>query len=406
MRIHLEFEEHRCFLSEWASDLGEGGVFVSSEYLFPPGTPVRFECRLGRGGPVLDGEGEVAWIRETGQEGTETGLGLRIVALTPPNRDLLQRALAAVSESGGDGFDLQEFASRESGVDPVVEDPTEELVEPAPTISASQLDDTAPLQSTAMDPAVDEPSQQDDSEELEPTDVIAEPGGGASPSSESPVPDMELRQGPLSGELRSQERSPPPGRSHLWIQALAILAVLLLVGGFYLLRQLVVPSASQKEPTAPEESSSRGYRAQGPLPEVVLEIPPPEEAQLAAQPSPNSSSGGFRQVVGIRVQAEDSETYVVIETDGEVSSDRFAHYRLDGPSPREVIQLFHLSAPQRAVRMAVGGPLVRQVRTGFHNHDEGNELRVVLDLQTAAAHVAGIEVEGSVLRVRIAKGQS
>jgi uncharacterized protein (TIGR02266 family) len=403
LRIHLEFEEHRCFLSEWASDLGEGGVFVSTEYLYPPGTPVVFQCLLGRKGPLLEGTGEVAWIKSPSEEDEDTGLGLRIVTLTTPNQELLGRALAAVLEQGEESFDLEAFARQEAGGAPDPDAPTEELPDTESQTSFREneasvdLDDTAPLHPVSKSSNEEVEGDEGDEDDEEPTEVIVT----SSTESQAPVTDIELRQGPESGEWRRPPSENGPKRSTLGMQILVAVVALMIAGGLYLLRERLFLADTQSEPTSSGKSLASAAENQTPAEDLFLSLPAPESDMAVAPEDPDRFSGGFRQVAGIRVRERAQETHVIIETDGLVPSHRFAHFRLDGPSPREVVQLFELAAPQRPAQLNVNGRLIRQVRTGFHDYDDGNELRVVLDLQTAAARVDHIEVDGQDLLVLV-----
>jgi len=70
-------------------DVGEGGLFLKTEFPLDPGT--RFGCRFHIGGEPLLAEGEVAWIRNGPPEGDPPpGMGVRFVAVDPADAHRLQ----------------------------------------------------------------------------------------------------------------------------------------------------------------------------------------------------------------------------------------------------------------------------------------------------------------------------
>lgn len=70
------------FWSGYTEDVSEGGLFVASWHLHPIGTQVEvaFELPTGR---AIRTRGEVRWLRETSDEGTRPGMGVRFLALDP-----------------------------------------------------------------------------------------------------------------------------------------------------------------------------------------------------------------------------------------------------------------------------------------------------------------------------------
>ena len=64
---------------------------------------------------------------------------------------------------------------------------------------------------------------------------------------------------------------------------------------------------------------------------------------------------------------------------------------------REAIKLYDVDWPYPKRMIEVGTPEVIRIRTGFHSRPSGNELHVVLDLQTPEVTLQEIRTEGSKL---------
>ncbi len=88
-----------------SQDVGEGGVFLKTEFPLDPGT--RFGCRLHMGGEPLLAEGEVAWVRNGPPESDPPpGMGVRFVAVNPDETERLRQYVLGV-EVDPDGEDSE-----------------------------------------------------------------------------------------------------------------------------------------------------------------------------------------------------------------------------------------------------------------------------------------------------------
>jgi hypothetical protein len=92
-------------------------------------------------------------------------------------------------------------------------------------------------------------------------------------------------------------------------------------------------------------------------------------------------------------------TDIVLWGDGVFRRDAYSQVRVGGTPPREVVRINGAARPFRFPRLAVGTAEVKQIRTGFHERPEGNEIHVVLDLADAAVKVTGVEEHGNQLRL-------
>ncbi|MEM9555744.1 MAG: PilZ domain-containing protein [Acidobacteriota bacterium] len=131
----------------------------------------------------------------------------------------------------------------------------------------------------------------------------------------------------------------------------------------------------------------------------------PGRAEPASPPPPRvaAPARSFERVTAIRSRTTGAAQVIVIETDGAVPGARFDHFRLDGGSgPREVVRLYGLSRRFERNTVAVDGPAVRQIRTGWHEaRRRGNELHIVLDLVGPAWRVTRLEPVGDRLEVTV-----
>jgi uncharacterized protein (TIGR02266 family) len=96
-------------------DVGEGGLFLKTEFPLDPGT--RFGCRFHLGSAPLLAEGEVAWIRNGPPESDPPpGMGVRFVAVNPTDAERLRQFVFGVEADDGDGTELPRVSFQLCGV--------------------------------------------------------------------------------------------------------------------------------------------------------------------------------------------------------------------------------------------------------------------------------------------------
>ncbi len=82
-------------------DVGEGGLFLKTEFPLDPGT--RFGCRFHIGDDPLLAEGEVAWIRNGPPESDPPpGMGVRFLAVNPEDGERLRQYVLGIESEPGD----------------------------------------------------------------------------------------------------------------------------------------------------------------------------------------------------------------------------------------------------------------------------------------------------------------
>jgi hypothetical protein len=136
----------------------------------------------------------------------------------------------------------------------------------------------------------------------------------------------------------------------------------------------------------------------------TLPVPAPVAPTPVAAPPAVGAPAGAQALTEIRKitwKQDLGETVVTLEADGALRRQDWAHYRIDGDPPRELVKLFGVTHPFPSPRLVAGTRQLLQVRTGSHDGPHGNELHVVLDLTGLGVEVTGIEAEGKQLHVHL-----
>jgi uncharacterized protein (TIGR02266 family) len=95
LRIRLRYQAVDQFISKFAINISRGGMFLSSRNPKPPGTELYFEIRLADDSPIIEGTGQVRWIREYDRTrpGEPHGMGIQFVELSDTSGPLLDRVI-------------------------------------------------------------------------------------------------------------------------------------------------------------------------------------------------------------------------------------------------------------------------------------------------------------------------
>jgi uncharacterized protein (TIGR02266 family) len=95
LRIRLRYSDVDQFISKFAINISRGGMFLSSRNPKAVGTHLHFEMRLADDSPVIEGTGEVRWIREYDrhQPNQPHGMGIRFYELKPDSLVILERII-------------------------------------------------------------------------------------------------------------------------------------------------------------------------------------------------------------------------------------------------------------------------------------------------------------------------
>ncbi|HET9765719.1 MAG TPA: TIGR02266 family protein, partial [Thermoanaerobaculia bacterium] len=107
-KISLKFKEFRGFITEYSQNVSMGGMFIRTTSPKPVGTIFDFELSLTDDFKLVQGIGEVIWVRER-DDGPErsSGMGVRFLDLSSESRRLIQRIVEEQVAHGGTPFELE-----------------------------------------------------------------------------------------------------------------------------------------------------------------------------------------------------------------------------------------------------------------------------------------------------------
>jgi len=105
-RFRLRFEKFASFVEAYGSHISLGGIFLETDDPRPVGSQVAFEVELSDGYRLLEGSGEVIWIRRR-PRGPEApaGMALRFQTLDEQGRELVLKMLEEQVKGGGEPFE-------------------------------------------------------------------------------------------------------------------------------------------------------------------------------------------------------------------------------------------------------------------------------------------------------------
>ncbi len=108
-RIELVFEKFSSFVEGYGANLSLGAMFLETEDLRPVDSVVDFEIKLTDGFRLIQGLGEVAWVRQQAA-GSElpAGMAVRFQALDDKGRELVLKMLEEQVRGGGEPFDVDD----------------------------------------------------------------------------------------------------------------------------------------------------------------------------------------------------------------------------------------------------------------------------------------------------------
>lgn len=445
-RVQFKFDRFSGFLSEYSANISPGGIFLRTRAPQAPGTVLDFEFRLGDGFELINGRGEVVWVRSEDEGPTRpAGMGIRFLDLSPGSKELIYRIVDQHILQGGTPFDVTQrppdpalpmpatpeksalpplaaafAASLESPASaPPALTPAEDIFDLSPVPAATRREPEAltPWPPSLDDPALEPlPSQYSATAEPFP-DLLTPPE--AEPEPEPAAPMFHTTFGAASA--RQPRRVLPWG---LLAAGLVLAAAVFLFrdplmeivgmgGGDEIVqtappprpRRTVpapVPSGSNPEPTAPAlaetpeptpEATPAPAAPQGgvePIPAV------PEDGEEAADTGP-----ALTQLESITFEPTGGGTEIVLRGNGAIRADTFTRTRIDGNPPRELFRLSGIRRQFSKSRVVVGTPEVLQVRVGYHPDKGRGELHVVLDLARPNVVVTEVEPGEDRLRIRL-----
>lgn len=411
-QVTFKFERFAGFISEYSANISPTGMYITTNQPEPPGSVLDFEFQLGDGFEIIQGKGEVVWIRAMDEgPGRPAGMGIRFLELSEGSKELIYRIVDQYVQDGGTPFDVSLRPP----------DPIQPI--PAAPPPASPFPD---IPDSGHFPAVDSSSWLPPEPRMgvDPLDDDFPPFMPPMPPMDDPEPPRPtVHFGGFAASAAPQRRSP--------VLPIAIVSlVLALAAAGYFFRDRLggifgfggdsaeASAAAPQRPAAappPQETAEsitpivEEDAEATPMPEVVRrrEEETPAPAPATAGPAGPAASAGLTGpavtfVDRITFEQAFGGTDIILWGNGAIRPEVYSQSRIGDP-PRELIRLTGIARPFPSTKVAVGTGEVRQVRVGFHEKAGGNELHVVIDLADPGVQVTRIEAQEKHLRIHLQK---
>lgn len=109
--VRLRYRLFQEFLEENGANISAGGMFIRTIHPGELGSELDFEIRLDDDFTLVQGRGQVAWIRQPDDEpGAEPGMGIRFIELGAESRALVDKIVRERVAAGLELFDLESHA--------------------------------------------------------------------------------------------------------------------------------------------------------------------------------------------------------------------------------------------------------------------------------------------------------
>ena len=106
-KVTFKFERFAGFISEYSANISPTGMFITTNQPEPPGSVLDFEFQLGDGFEIIQGKGEVVWIRAVAEGPSRpAGMGIRFLELSEGSKELIYRIVDQYVQDGGTPFDV------------------------------------------------------------------------------------------------------------------------------------------------------------------------------------------------------------------------------------------------------------------------------------------------------------
>jgi uncharacterized protein (TIGR02266 family) len=385
-KVRMEFAEQRCFLSEWAVNLSPGGMFVRSEAPVAPGQRFHFEAGLTTKGPRFEGNGEVLWVRREWEGSARPpGFAVRFRELQEEGRSILLRLADVFLAHGVAAMQEELQAMSVAWQRRRLDDESTDVILPDDQID-EPLPDTAVLQAPwlGLDDDIGTVATDDES-------VKEASAGSGDVTREAAAPAGQPVDEP-PGEPSAPEARPAADKRRVWW-----VGVLALVLGGTVFLALRGPLSSPVVADTPAEGVA-----------AALPAAPPDVLPAGAREGAMTFAG----IDDVSWREDAQGLWVLLTLDGALPADALRHFRPTEEPPREVIQLLGARRGYAPAVVPVHSPLLEQIRVGFHPASaadrgaDGDELRVVLDLTSAAVVVRQVQSDGHEVRLLLARDEA
>ncbi len=404
-RVQFKFDRFSGFLSEYSANISPGGFFLSTRTPQAHGTVLDFEFRLGDGFELINGRGEVVWVRpEDEGPARPAGMGIRFLELSPGSKELIYRIVDQHILQGGTPFDV---TRPPDSMPPVPAAPEKPALPPLAAAFAASLKPPAPAPASPGDVFDLPPAPAAARREPEPLpdpaswlppldDPGLEPPPPQYAQAAEPFPDLltppevepELAPAPMFQTTFGAASAHQPRRVLPW----ALLAAgLVLAAALFLLRDTLMEMAGlggedeivrteppprrtpPVPPANPEPAAAALAETPEPTPEATPEATPAPAPQGGVEPIPAvveeeaaDTGPAITRLETITFKQTGGGTEIVLQGDGAIRAESFNRTRIDGNPPRELFRIFGIRRQFSKPRVVVGTPEVLQVRVGYH----------------------------------------
>jgi uncharacterized protein (TIGR02266 family) len=397
-RIHLAYDQPEAVATGYSANLARGGIFVEIAIQPKPGTTLSFNLTSEEGESLIQGRGEVVWVRKE-DDGPDrpAGIAVRFLELAEECRERLDRVCDTPSPP------LAALDDQRNAVDSLGADIGNGAMPDLASTSALLAELGVGEVELSLSPLAGET-------EIPLRDQLnEEPALWPEPESPAPAPDTPEEPVSQSIMVRAGLADPPepvapPSRWRtplLWLLfAMITLAVAILA--------FVVPRSWgppwQWFESAPTASSSATESGSGEA-QQADDADPREAGQTAVSRAGDQQRSGApvssqaRALREITVTPMDDVTEVMITANGTFSRGTVRHFAMTGP-PRLVFRIRGITEPYHH-NLKLRSPHLQGIRCGLHGEVNPPELSVVLDLQSEQVSVGKVAVEGNIVRVRL-----
>lgn len=94
LRVNMEFEKFSGFISEYSENISEGGMFIKTTKPKPMGSVFSLEFKLKDDYKLIQGWGEVVWVREKPEGNKPAGMGIKFLDLDEASTELIRSIVA------------------------------------------------------------------------------------------------------------------------------------------------------------------------------------------------------------------------------------------------------------------------------------------------------------------------
>lgn len=387
-KVNLEFERFSGFISEYSGNISEGGMFIKSLTPQPVGSVFSFEFRLRDAIKLIQGWGEVVWVREAkdADASHEAGMGIKFIDLDEESRNLIRRIVntekGVMGEKNKSGGSIQDILN-----------------------DAALFDDTGfESTATAETERIEAPSLQDS--------VLLEPSTNEAPPSMSDTDPLSFVNQSELGESEIVEMIDAPSERKIpWGILITVVVLLALGGAGYFFRDLIIgqyrhfmvktppPSPVPTVTTplnVPAESTPTAPVVEA-IPAKVIPTTPSVPAATVAKPKLPAATS----IKAIKlVQSTPQQTVFEISLNGAIN-DPLTIAPVDQPPPRLVLDLPGIAKKYSTTSITVKDPRVSRLRLGLH--EKPDMMRLVFDLKKDFSGKSEVISDGDKVRVTLSQ---